>query len=125
MKKSIFPSLIIAILTITAFTSLPDKIVGRWQQKMYDGSVLLAVFRADSTFEGFINGKTFSTGNYYMKKDTMFISDPSCNTAYYGTYTLNYFAADSVRFTVVKDTCMGRHEGMHNLRVGYVKPKSK
>lgn len=125
MKKIIFPSLIIAVMAITSFTNLPDKIVGRWQQKMHDGSVMLLVFRADSTCEGFINGKTFSSGKYYMKKDTMFVSEPVCNANYYGIYRLNYFATDSVRFTVVKDSCMDRHEGMHNLRVGYVKPKSK
>ena len=84
MKKIIFSSLVIAVMAITSFTNLPDKIVGRWQHKLYDGSMMLLVFRSDSTCEGFVNGKTFSTGKYYMKKDTMFVSDPLCNTAYYG-----------------------------------------
>ena len=125
MKTILFPSLIIISFAILSFTNPPDTIIGRWQQKFPDGNVATLVFRTDSTMDIFVNGKTFVSGNFLMKSDTLHLSDPTCNAAYFGTYTLNYFAKDSVRFVAARDTCMGRHQAMHQLRVGHLKPAGK
>jgi len=109
----------IAFLSITfCFTQPDNRIVGRWNriQKTPDGPVnLMFVFRADSTYDGIVNGKAFVNGKYFIKNDTMSISDNGCSLAYYGTYRIKYFAQDSLLFTAISDTCKQRYEGGNNL----------
>ncbi|CAG5074733.1 hypothetical protein DYBT9623_05421 [Dyadobacter sp. CECT 9623] len=106
------------LLTIVSFISAQDPIVGRWQriQKSPDGDInLIFVFRADSTYDGIVNGKAFTTGRYFIKNDTISVSDNGCNLAYYGTYKLNYYAQDSLLFTAISDTCKERYQGANGL----------
>ncbi len=117
MKKS-FVLLIVGIaLTAVSFISPPNPLVGRWQQ-LYKGATALFVFRADSTFDVFINGKAFTHGKYFVRQDTMAMADVSCNGAYYSTYKLGFYAPDSVRFVTIQDTCKGRNGDLHNFTVG-------
>lgn len=107
-----------------AFTALsltipPNPLVGRWQQ-LYKGATALLIFRADSTFDVFINGKAFTHGTYFVRQDTMGMTDVSCNRAYYGTYKLGFYAPDSVRFVTIRDTCKGRNSDLHNFTIGRV-----
>ncbi|MCF2494050.1 hypothetical protein [Dyadobacter chenhuakuii] len=106
------------LLTIVSFIGAPDPIVGRWQriQKSPNGDInLLFVFRADSTYDGIVNGKAFTTGRYFIKNDTISVSDNGCNLAYYGTYKLKYYAQDSLLFTAISDTCQERYQGANGL----------
>lgn len=122
MKKVvILPMLGIAFTALTALslTIPPNPLVGRWQQ-LYKGATALLVFRADSTFDVFINGKAFTHGTYFVRQDTMGMADVSCNKAYYGTYKLGFYAPDSVRFVTIQDTCKGRNGDLHNFTVGRV-----
>lgn len=106
---TIFLSLISIALITVSFTNPPDSLVGRWQQTVGKLTGLL-VFRTDNTFDVFINGKTFVSGNYSVRQDTLLMADPRCNMAYQGTYRFGFFAGDSIRFTVLEDTCRGRRE---------------
>ena len=120
MMKNAFTQLgcLAILLTIVSFISAEDPILGRWQrlQKTPDGNIdLMFVFRADSTYDGIVNGKAFINGRYFIKNDTMSIADNSCNVAYYGTYKLKYFAKDSLLFTAISDTCKQRYEGANGL----------
>lgn len=120
MKKAfLFPIILLAIAAIS-FITPPDSIVGRWQQKVKGATAILA-FRADNTFDIFINGKVFTSGKYVVRQDTFALADPGCNQAYYGTYKLGFFTPDSVRFTTIADTCKGRNNDMHNFTAGRVK----
>ncbi|MCE7060230.1 hypothetical protein [Dyadobacter sp. CY343] len=106
------------LLTIVSFISAQDPIVGRWQriQKSPDGDInLIFVFRADSTYDGIVNGKAFTTGRYFIKNDIISVSDNGCNLAYYGTYKLKYYAQDSLLFTAISDTCKERYQGANGL----------
>jgi hypothetical protein len=106
------------LLTIVSFISAQDPIVGRWQriQKSPDGDInLIFVFRADSTYDGIVNGKAFTTGRYFIKNDTISVSDNGCDLAYYGTYKLKYYAQDSLLFTAISDTCKERYQGANGL----------
>jgi hypothetical protein len=106
------------LLTIVSFISAQDPIVGRWQriQKSPNGDInLIFIFRADSTYDGIVNGKAFTTGRYFIKNDTISVSDNGCNLAYYGTYKLKYYAQDSLLFTAVSDTCQERYQGANGL----------
>jgi len=109
---------IICLALICSFTIPDSRILGRWNkiQKTPEGPIdLIFVFRADSTYDGIVNGKAFVNGRYFIKNDTMSISDNSCNLAYYGTYRLKYFAKDSLLFTAISDTCKQRYAGANGL----------
>lgn len=119
MKNAITWLVCLAVLlTIVSFISVPDPIVGRWQriQKSPNGDInLIFAFRADSTYDGIVNGKAFTTGRYFIKNDTISVSDNGCNLAYYGTYKLKYYAQDSLLFTAISDTCQERYQGANGL----------
>ncbi|MBO0933025.1 hypothetical protein [Fibrella aquatilis] len=53
-------------------------LVGRWQNRSPKGVVGMAVFRADSSCSGFVNGKQFVSGTYYVRQDTFHIQDGAC-----------------------------------------------
>lgn len=119
MKNGIIRLICLAVLlTIVSFISSQDPIVGRWQriQKSPNGDInLIFVFRSDSTYDGIVNGKAFTTGRYFIKNDTISVSDNGCNLAYYGTYKLKYYAQDSLLFTAISDTCQERYQGANGL----------
>lgn len=81
----------------------------------------MTVFRADGTNDIFVNGKTFVSGKYYVRQDTLGYTDPLCGIAYYGTYKLDYFAPDSLRLAVISDTCGGRRRGFDGVKLGRIK----
>lgn len=96
--------------------------VGRWQHHFADGRTALAVFRADSSVDFFVNGKAFGSGRYHIRQDTFALAYASCNVNYYGTYRLRFLTPDSVRFVVIQDTCRERRVGMDDVSLGRVKP---
>ncbi|QEM02593.1 hypothetical protein DIU31_003325 [Mucilaginibacter rubeus] len=116
MKKlcqfSIFTTVLFAVLSFTADS---NPLVGKWEYSSTQPGgpfKLLAIFRANGTFDGFINKKEFVSGTYRMKQDTLYISDPTCNARYEGIYKVEFFSRrDSLKFHVVQDTCKGRREG--------------
>ena len=120
MKKTISLSLL-AILLMSAFIAVdePAPILGRWENKsMYQGSPfsLLVVFRTTGKYDAFANNKIFVSGTYHMKHDTLYISDPTCNSAYEGTYKIQFFGQpDSLKLHVIQDTCTGRREGSNGF----------
>lgn len=114
--------LCLLILTTFSFINPPDQLVGRWQKRLPNDVVVGAVFRSDSSFDGLVNGKFFVSGKYYTRQDTFALADGGCGLAYYGMYKFHFFAADSVRFTVIQDTCRGRRRGNDGLTMGRVRP---
>lgn len=111
--------LLLSLITLTAlsFVTPPNTLVGRWQQTV-KGATALLVFRANNTFDIFINNKVFTSGKYTVRQDTFALADPACHMDYYGTYKLDFFAPDSVRFTAIADTCNGRRSDMHQFTAG-------
>lgn len=120
MKKAFLLSLACAVTTTPVANRPEDSLVGRWRQQFADGRTALAVFRADGSLDFFVNGKVFGNGRYYVRQDTFALAYASCNVNYYGTYTLRFFVRDSVRFTVVRDTCSERRAGMDGVTLGRV-----
>lgn len=121
MKNVFTFSLCVFALAIVSFTNPPDILVGRWQKK-FKGINAVFVFRNDNTFDLFVNGKVFTNGKYSIRQDTFMLADPKCNSAYYGTYKLDFFAGDSVRFIALADTCKPRKHDLHNATVGRIRP---
>lgn len=112
---------ILFIITTLSFANPPNMLIGRWQNRFPNGVFVGAVFRSDSSYDGFRNGKAFVSGKYYVRQDTFAIADGGCGLAYYGTYKLAFLANDSVRFTAIQDTCRGRRRGSDGLTLGRIK----
>jgi hypothetical protein len=120
MKKlCVLASFVIMVCAAIAFTGDTNPLVGKWEHSGISHGQpfnFMAIFRANGTFDGFINKKEFVSGTYHMKHDTLYMSDPTCNAQYEGSYKVEFFARqDSVKFHVVQDTCMGRKEGTNGL----------
>jgi hypothetical protein len=122
MKKALFSSLAALALFATAFTAPSNPLVGRWQHKLPGGDTMLANFRPDGTYDVFVNNKTFVSGKYWVKQDVFALSDGHCNMSYFGTYKLGFYSGtDSIRFTLVQDSCSSRRQGTNGLTMGRVK----
>ncbi|MFD1257701.1 hypothetical protein ACFQ3S_12910 [Mucilaginibacter terrae] len=120
--------LIIVLLSAFAIVDDIDPIVGKWENvRNFQGApmTLMADFKANGTLNGFINKKLFGSGTYKVKHDTMYFYDPTCNINYGGTYKIQYFGKDSLKFHVIQDTCTGRREGTNNFLYVRVKTTSK
>lgn len=126
MKKVIYFSLISLALAVVSFIQPPGTLVGQWQQKFAGNITVRSVYRTNGTFDIFINGKTFVTGTYKVNQDTLSISDPICGGGYYGTYRLTFISPDSVRQTLIQDTCRVRRTSISqspaSSRIQTVKP---
>ncbi|WP_298737454.1 hypothetical protein [uncultured Chitinophaga sp.] len=99
-----------------------DRLHGRWETKPSEkGNVTGVVFKADSTFEGYINKKPFVSGTYTLQDDIFTFTDNGCEGKR-GVYKIFFFSnADSMRFVPITDSCIDRKEGMSRLVMGRVK----
>ena len=61
-----------------------------------------------------MNEKLFSSGKSRFMNDTLEEFDPIYNAKgnYYSTYKVDFFEGDSMRFTVVEDSCKSRRLGL-------------
>jgi hypothetical protein len=118
--KPIFAFISITLLLSFAFA---DKLTGRWETRLSEkGNVTGVVFKADNTFEGYINKKPFVSGLYTLQEDTLTFTDNGCR-GMSGTYKLHFSSnADSLRFIAISDSCTERRGGMERLVLGRVKP---
>jgi hypothetical protein len=116
MKRLLLLSLLsITLLTASKINDEVSPILGRWEFRSIDhGSPFsfLLIFRSNGKYDGFMNKKTTVSGIYRMQHDTLYIADAICNSAYQGTYKVDYHGkADSLTFHVIRDTCRARREG--------------
>jgi hypothetical protein len=115
MKLILIPAFMILI---AAFTGI-DKLVGRWESPVSPkGNTTGIVFKADSSFEGYVNNKPFVTGTYSLKDDIFTFVDNGCDGKQ-GTYKITFFSnEDSMRFASIEDGCEERRNGMSKLVLG-------
>lgn len=99
-----------------------NKLVGRWEtQPSVNGNVTGALFKEDSSFEGYINRKPFVSGTYQLKDSILSFTDNGCNGAE-AKYRVFFFSNDdSVRFRAIDDPCAERKAGMERTVLGRVK----
>jgi hypothetical protein len=111
----------IAMITLISF-GVKDLLTGRWETKPSgNGNVTGVVFKADNSFEGYINKKPFVTGTYTLEGDVFTFSDNGCD-GMKGVYRIIFFSnSDSLRFEPVSDSCAQRKNGMSRLIMGKVK----
>jgi len=96
-----------------------EKLVGRWESPVSpNGNITGVIFKADSSFEGYVNNKPFVTGTYSLKDDTFTFVDNGCDGKQ-GTYEMTFFSnGDSIRFASIEDGCEDRKNGMNRLVLG-------
>jgi hypothetical protein len=120
---------LLAVVLLSAFTILdgPNPLLRQWENvRLFQGSKisLIGNFKADGSYSGFINKKVFVTGKYQLKHDTLYIDDSTCGPGYTGTYQVQFFGQDSLKFHVIQDTCQGRREGTDNFMFKKLKKQS-
>lgn len=103
---------------MVSFTDPPNRLVGRWQKHLPGGMMGMGIFRADSSYDLVINGKVFTSGKYFVRQDTFVDNNGACRLA--GIYKLHFFTQDSVRLTLIQDSCRGRREAYQGLTMGRV-----
>lgn len=118
MQKSVLTFIIFISCTALAFTFQQNTILGRWENKMPDNSTGGVVYKANHTYQAYVNKKVFVSGNYDLRKDTLSMSDNSCPVK--GLYKLTFFA-DSIRYNVIADSCTGRKQDVDKAVLGRVK----
>lgn len=118
MKKIVQAAALFALVSF----SMKDDIIGRWQTKPSErGNVTGVVFKADKSFEGYVNRKPFTTGKYEFADSILSFTDNGCGGAK-GIYKIAFFSnGDSLRFVPMEDTCTARRIGMSKLIMGRVK----
>lgn len=109
------------IFFLIAFTT-DDGLIGNWETKPSPkGNVTRIIFKADSTFDGFVNKKPFVTGKFQVDNGILSFVDNGCNGAQ-GVYKLVFFNnGDSLRFEPIHDSCEQRKIGMSKTVVGRIK----
>ena len=114
-------TIILAVAMMLAFTAT-DKLTGKWQTKPSEkGNITGVVFKADNTFEGFVNRKPFVTGTYTFQDSIFSFVDNGC-AGKRGIYKVIFFSnEDSLRFVPVSDSCDERRNGMSRLILGRIK----
>jgi len=116
MKKNYLLNIFCIVLFATVSFKIDiNPLVGKWENSgVFKGDPykFMAIFRANGTFDGFMNNKEFVSGTYHVNHDTLYMSDPTCNAKYEGTYKIEFFGQqDSLKLHVIQDTCKGRVEG--------------
>ena len=100
------------------------KITGHWETRPSpSGNITAAVFRDDSSFEGYVNNSVFVSGTYFFSPadSVLTITDNGCN-GLTGIYKILFFSnSDSMRFAVVRDNCEERKQEMEGLIMGRIK----
>jgi hypothetical protein len=119
MKTTLITGLLALMLSYAfKLTDGPNLLIGRWENiRTYRGSKISLVgnFKVDGSYSGFINHKAFVTGKYQLKHDTLYIDDSTCGAGYLGTYKVQFFGQDSLKFHVIQDTCQYRREGTNGF----------
>lgn len=117
MKTLLISAALFATLALTH-----DHLTGRWETKPSSkGNVTGVVFKADNSFEGYVNRKPFVTGNYVLTDSIFSFTDNGCN-GLKGVYKVIFFSNnDSLRFESITDSCAERKEGMNRTVLGRVK----
>jgi hypothetical protein len=105
--KSVFLPCLLAC-GIFGFVHYSVSIVGVWVHTGPDNSQAQVVFSKDSTFSVKSNDQVVNSGRWWMKQDTISLTDKSCGPSVIGQYKLKFVNPDSVTFTAVTDTCADR-----------------
>lgn len=97
-------------------------LTGRWETKVSPkGNVTGVVFKANNTFEGYINRKPFVSGQYSLTDSIITMTDNGCEGKPAICKVIIFSNGDSLRFQPIEDPCIDRKQGMERTVFGRVK----
>lgn len=113
MKKYLLFSVCLVVLACHNDRS-EHTLYGNWSVRFNSGPQAEARFHPDGSHDYFIDGKLFSSGHSIFRNDTLLTYDPICEDKgeYFGIYTIAFLGGDSIRFSVVSDSCAPRRFDM-------------
>ena len=117
MKKHFNFLLAGVVIAAFAFTFIPARksVVGHWRAAYGDGTKGKVVFRTDGTYEATFDGQTWKVGGQYkMDADISTVTDSTCGFGYWAKYKAAWYTDDSLRMTVIEDSCAGRRADADN-----------
>jgi hypothetical protein len=131
-KKNLitFTLTLFVIILIGACTPSKYSLTGRWSILNLDGtpSEETIDFMKDSTYEIALTNGQIGERGYYLLKDSVFSiknAKDVCGKDYWGLYGLTFHGEDSVRFTLIRDTCAGRRMDIVGFNPGLKRYKVK
>ncbi len=128
MNKIFLPFLLLFSVMLFSYGDVANPLLGRWENKGISKGkpyTFLVIFRDNGQADGFLNGKAFVTTKYFVKGDTLAMSDPTCGADYTGLYKCDFFAPDSLKFHLISDSCRGRVGGTAEYSFFRLKKASK
>lgn len=112
MKKNHFLVAFCALFVVggVVFAFVARKtFVGHWRVHYGNGDWGNVVFRTDGTAEATFDGTTWKVGGPYKQEGTtLTMADSTCGFGYWARYKATWYSDDSVRTTLIEDTCTGR-----------------
>ena len=109
MKKIYLFTASVVLITVLAFVSIKEKIIGTWKITYPGGSQVTIIFRNNGTVRAEIPSEHFTVeGKYKIKDNIVSIMDSTCGTGYWGKYKQTFFSNDSAYAEVIEDSCTGR-----------------
>jgi hypothetical protein len=97
-------------------------IVGRWNAAYGNQMTGHLVLRSNGTYEADFTGQQWKVGGHYkMQGNTITITDSVCGFGYWAKYNCTWYSDDSLRQTVVTDSCSGRKEDANGMVLVRVK----
>ncbi len=113
------------VIGLLIYTKPANLLIGRWQGRSASSkeSVTSFVFKDDNRMEVFVNRKAFASGAYFFSPADSILSftDNACDRSA-AIYKINFFSnSDSLRFSVIYDTCTDRKRGIQLLVLGRAK----
>ncbi|HEY6900627.1 MAG TPA: cytochrome c peroxidase, partial [Puia sp.] len=125
MKTLLITGFLILLLLISRAAAWNDRLTGKWESLSVNGNVTSVVFFPDHTFDGYVNDKPFTNGEYTLSDSIFTLVDNGCNGVR-GTYRIMFFSNDdSIRLQVIQDSCTERGKGISQLVLGRKKPMDK
>jgi len=116
-KKIIVPLVALTVVAVIAFEgrtlvgeSFAGKsLVGRWKAAYGNRMSGHLILRSNGTYDADFDGQSWKVGGHYkVQGSTVTISDSVCGFGYWGKYQCTWYSDDSVRETVLTDSCSGR-----------------
>jgi len=108
MRKNLFLAPL-CIFLLFSFADGGRSIVGRWKAAYGDGHTGEMVMQSNGHFEATFAGETWKVGGAYKSdENTVSVSDSTCGFGYWGKYRTHWYSDDSVRISVIEDSCTGR-----------------
>lgn len=132
MKQHFIKTLLFVFTSVILFAFIPPKhrLPGKWTIYNADGTSTgeYVELKNDGSYNVYLPGDQIGETGYYKLKHHVFSiknAKDVCGQDYWGKYRLDFHGADSIRFTLIKDTCSNRVMDIVGINPGLRRMKEK